>query len=122
MNRTKSIGEAAIDVVQEARQGRSILSERIKRLDDILLSDSSVVRCGRQRTHVGAEVLSPVVNILVRRTSVRVPLNPPPDVVGKPLVEFGKIVGNDESIVPDTVPINELERIGSVPPFAERAL
>jgi hypothetical protein len=122
MNGSKPVGEASIDVVQEAREGRSIVSERIKRLNDIPFSGSSVLRCGRQRTHVGAEVLSPIGNVLVRRTFSHVPLNPSPDVVGKPLVEFGKIVRDNESIISDVMPINILERIASVLLFVERAL
>src|SRR5579872_5444023 len=114
MNGSKPVGEAAIDVVQEAWEGRSIVSERIKRLNDIPFPGSSVLRCGRQRTHVGAEVLSPIVNILVRRTFSHVPLNPSPDVVGKPLAEFEKIVRDDKSIMPNVMPINILEWIASV--------
>ena len=122
MNRPKPVREAAIDVVQEARQVCSKVAEWIERLNDILLSGCSILRSGRQRTHVSTEVLNPIVNILVRKTSVRVPLNPPSDVIGKSLVEFGKIVGDNESVVPDIVSIDVLERIASVPLFGVRGL
>jgi len=66
---------------------------------------------------VGAQVLSPIVDVLFRGISIRVPLNPPSDVFGKPLAEFGKILWDDKSIVPDIVVIHVLERITLVPLF-----
>src|SRR5579864_4871135 len=118
MNCLKLICETPIDVVQEARQACSMMSEGIKALNDISLPAVPILRCGRQRTHVSAEVLSPILNILGRRTFPSVSFHPSPDIGGKALVKLGKILGDDESIVPNIVPINELERIASVAPIA----
>jgi hypothetical protein len=122
MNRSKPVREAAIYVIEESRQACSKVTEWIECLNDILFPSLSVLRCGRQKTHVGAQVLSPIVNVLFRVTSIRVPLNPPSDVLGKPLAEFGKILRNEKSIVPDIMPFNIIERIARVSLFGEQAL
>jgi hypothetical protein len=41
-----------------------------------------------------------------------VPVDPVPDVLGKPLVELIEVLRDDEPVVPNVPPVNNRERVG----------
>jgi nucleoid DNA-binding protein len=58
------------------------------------------------------QVLRPVLQIFGPGEAIRVLPDPFSDVLGKPLVELVEVLRNDESVMPDVVPINNSERVG----------
>src|SRR5208283_192735 len=99
-----------------------VVAKRIEGLNDIILPSFSVLRVGRQRTHMGAQVLSPIIDVLRHSGLVRVPSHPSPNVLREPHVELREILGNDKSILSDVVSVNEHDRIARVFLFGGRTV
>ena len=69
-----------------------------------------------------AQILSPILDVLLRNGCVRVSVNPPSNVFGEPLVKFVEILRNNKSNMPNVVPVHEQEGIAGVALSGKRAV
>jgi hypothetical protein len=103
-----------IHVIQESSQIRTVVTKRIEGLNDILLPTFSVLRCGRQGTQMDTQILTPILDVLLRSGLVRVAAHPSPNVLRKPHVKFLEILRDNKPIVSDVMSVHEHDRIAGI--------
>jgi nucleoid DNA-binding protein len=112
VHRPEPVSEAQVDVVEEPGAVRSVVPVRIERLHDVLFASLPVLGGRGQVTQVNEKVLSPVFQIFRLGKPICVLSDPVTDVLGKSLVEFVKVLRNDEPVVSDVASVNNSERVG----------
>jgi nucleoid DNA-binding protein len=109
------VREAEIDVITEAGFVRAVLPQRVECCHDVLFANVAVFRCLRQAGKVDCQVLRPILYILLRCRRASVLDDPSVDIIWKPFIELHKIFRDDESVVPDVMPIPDCEGIALAP-------
>jgi hypothetical protein len=63
---------------------------------------------------MGAQILSPILDVFPRSGLLRVPSHPSPNVVREPHEELWKILGDDKSIMPNVMSVHEHDSIAGI--------